>query len=270
MSDYQVEQIPIKKIIWPAQERKYFGPEELAELAATIRVHGILEPIGVVQDGEGYQGLWGQRRCMAAALAALELIPAVVRDNPRSEGERIEIRLIENISRESLRPLEQSVGLDQFMKASGLTASGVAKRVGMKPAAVTKSLALLNLPAAIREKIDAGSINAAAGYHLARVDDKQIQAELAGQVESGGLSRDGLIARVKAIKRGKSDGAQSKSRVTAMLDQRRSVTLSGDGLASVEVLIDWLEELLAKARKVRPQNLALATFIHMLRDQSKA
>ncbi|MDP9176022.1 MAG: ParB/RepB/Spo0J family partition protein [Planctomycetota bacterium] len=270
MSDYQVEQIPIKKITWPAQERKYFGPEELAELAATIRTHGILEAIGVIRDKDAYLGLWGQRRWMAAELAGLDSIPAVVREKPRTDTEAMEIRLIENISRESLRPLEQAVGLDQLMKAGGLTASEVAKRVGMKPAAVTKSLALLNLPSLIREKIDAGLINAAAGYHLARVEDKQIQAELAGQVESGVLSRDGLIARVKAIKRGKCDAAPSKSRVTAMLDQRRSVTLSGEGLASVEVLIDWLEELLAKARKVRPQNLALATFIHMLRDQSKA
>jgi len=179
------------------------------------------------------------------------------------------MRLIENFARESFRPLEQATALEQFMKASGLTASEVAKRVGLNPATVTKSVALLNLPQEIREQVDAGFINAAAGYHLARVDNPQVQAELAGQVASGALSRDQLIGKVKAMKRGNGTPTKSKSRVTAMIDTQRSIIFSGSGLASVETLIDWLEELLAKARKVRPQNLALGTFISMLRDQAK-
>src|SRR5580700_8405972 len=99
VSDCHVEQIPRNKITWPEQERRHFGQPELAELAETIRAHGILEPIGVIRDGDGYQGLWGQRRCMAAELAGLELVPAVVRDKPRTEAEAMEIRLIENMAR---------------------------------------------------------------------------------------------------------------------------------------------------------------------------
>lgn len=270
MSDYRIQQIPRKQILWRDNERKHFERKELEELAETIRAHGLLEPIGVVRDGESYIGIFGQRRWMAAELAGLEMLPASVRENPLTDAVAREIRLIENLARQSLSPLEQANGLAQLMKAAGLSVSEVAKRVGMNPAAVSKSLALLNLPAQIREKIDAGLINAAAGYGLARIEDPQIQADLAEQVASGALSRDGLIAKVKAMKRGKGDAAKSKGRVTAMLDHQRSVTFSGAGLASVEVLIDWLEELLAKARKVRPQNLALGTFINMLRDQSKA
>ena len=69
-----------------------FGQAELAELAATIRAHGILEAIGVIRDGDGYLGLWGHRRWMASELAGLELIPAVVRDKPhrsRSDGDSV-------------------------------------------------------------------------------------------------------------------------------------------------------------------------------------
>jgi ParB family chromosome partitioning protein len=269
MSNYRVEQIFRKAISWPEQERKHFGVEELSELAATIRVHGILEAIGVIRNGDGFIGLWGQRRWMAAELAGLDMVPAVIREKPLSEAEAMEIRLVENIAREDLRPLEQAAALAQLMKAGGLTASEVAKRVGMNPAALTKSLALLNLPAQIREMIDTGAISAAAGYGLASIEDPQTQADMAKQVASGALSRDGLVAKVKAMKRGSGDAAKSKRRMTAMLDHQRSVTFSGAGLASVEVLIDWLEELLAKARKVRPQNLALGTFINMLRDQAK-
>jgi ParB/RepB/Spo0J family partition protein len=269
MSDYRIQQIPRTKIVWRENERKHFGRAELEELAETIRTHGLLAPIGVVREGENYIGIFGQRRWMAAELAGLEMVPASVRENPLADADAREIRLIENQARQSFQPVEAATALQQFMKVSGLTASDVAKRIGMKPAAVTKSLALLNLPAPIREKIEAGAINAAAGYELARVEDPQVQADLAEQVASGALSRDGLIGKVKALKRGSSDAAESKRRVTATLDHQRSVTFSGAGLASVEVLIDWLEELLGKARKVRPQNLALGTFINMLRDQSK-
>jgi len=267
--EYQNQQIPRKKIIWRDNERKHFGRQELEELAETIRAHGLLEPIGVVREGEHYIGIWGQRRWMAAELAALETVPARVRETPLTDADVREMRLIENFARESFRPLEQATALEQFMKASGLTASEVAKRVGLNPATVTKSVALLNLPQEIREQVDAGFINAAAGYHLARVDNPQVQAELAGQVASGALSRDQLIGKVKAMKRGNGTPTKSKSRVTAMIDTQRSIIFSGSGLASVETLIDWLEELLAKARKVRPQNLALGTFISMLRDQAK-
>jgi ParB family chromosome partitioning protein len=265
-----IEQIPLKAITWTQQERKYFGAEELAELAATIKEHGLLQPIGVSRSGEGYVGRWGERRCRAAELAGLDSALAVICDKPESDAEAIEIRLIENLQRQNLLPGEQAMGLAELMKAGNLNVSQVAKRVGMKPAAVTKSLALVSLPEPIRLKIDAGLISAAAGYELARIEDMQLQADLAEQVAAGTLNRDALSGRIKSMNRASGDRAKSMRRVTAMLDHQRSVTLSGTGLASVEVLIGWLEELLGKARKARPQNLALGTFIKMLRDQSKA
>jgi ParB family chromosome partitioning protein len=270
MSTVQIQQIRHDAITWPKQERKYFGEEELAELAETIRVHGILEPIGVTPAGDRYSGLWGQRRWLAAERIGMEYVPAIVRDKIESAGEAAEIRLIENIARENLRPMEQADGLAQLMQAKNLSASDVGKRVGMKPAAVTKSLSLRQVPDWIREKIDADLISAGAGYELARIKDPEVQAELAKQVASGALSRDGLVAMVKSRKRGAKKAGPSGTRVAAMLDANRTITLSGNGMDSVETLIQWLEELVTKARKARPQNLALGTFINMLRDQSKA
>ncbi len=246
-----------------------FSEEGIAELAETMRIHGILEAIGVVRDKDGYSGLWGQRRWLAAKRLGLEYVPAVVLDNIESDAEAVEIRLIENTSRENLRPGELADGLARLMDMQKLTGADVAKRVGMNPASVTKTLTLRQLPDWIREKIDAGAISAGAGYELARIKDPEIQAELARQVANGALSRDGLVAMVKARKRGGKKAGTSGTRVTAMLDSNRSISLSGNGMDSVEVLIQWLEDLLTKARKVRPQNLALGTFINMLRDQSK-
>jgi len=269
MSDYRVEQIPRNKIAWRAQERKHFGQEELAELAATIRAHGILEAIGVVRDEDGYWGLWGERRWLAAELAGLELVPAVIRDKPCTEAEAMEIRLIENISREALRPLEQSAGLDQLMKAGGLSASDVAKRVGMKPAAVTKSLSLLQLSEQIRKQIDVGLISPAAGYELTRVEDPELRSEFAAQVATGVLTRDALAGRIKALNRPLSKADESKkSRVTARLSGGRLVTVCAIDL-TVDSVITTLEDVLSRFRAARNKGLALSTLLNVLADESR-
>jgi ParB family chromosome partitioning protein len=269
MSEMQVQQIVRKKITWGENDRKYIEKGSLEDLAGTIRVHGILEAIGVKPEGDHFTGLWGQRRWLAAEIAGLETVPAVVCAKSMTEAEAREIRLIENVSRESLRPLDQATGLAHLMQASGLSASEVAKRVGLNPAVVSKSLALLSLPGPLRELIDSGAISAAAGYELSRIDNPQLQSELASEVAAGRLSRDALAGKAKALKRGPPDASKGHNRVTAMLDAKRSVTLTGDGLCSLETLIDWLEELLGKARKARPQNLELGTFTKILKDQSR-
>jgi ParB family chromosome partitioning protein len=267
MSSIQILQIPIDAITWPEQERKSFPEDGIAELGETIQNHGILAPIVVRRKGDRYEGICGQRRWLGGKRIGLKDVPAIVHDNIKSEAEVVEIRLIENTARQHLAPLEQADGLAHLMEIANLSASDAAKRVGMNPAAVTKALSLRQLPDWIREKISAGVISAGAGYELARIKDPEVQAELAKQVASGALSRDRLVAMVKARKRGAKKARPSGARVTATLDSNRSITLSGNGMDSVEVLIQWLEELLIKARKARPQNLALATFLHILRDQ---
>jgi ParB/RepB/Spo0J family partition protein len=246
----------------------HFGEAELQQLAATIEAHGVLEPIGVVRDGDGYLGLWGERRLRAAALAGLKFIPAVVRDKPGSEAETIEVRLIENLSREGLRPLEQAAGLDQLMKAGGLTASEVAKRVGLTPAAVTKSLSLLSLPVTLRDAVDAARIPAGAGYDLSRIGDPHLQSQLAAEVAAGALTRDGLAGRIRSAKRAPATGVEGRpSRVTAKLSGRRVVTVSAADL-TVESLIATLEDLLARCRSARPKGLSLRTLMTLLADEA--
>jgi len=270
MQELQVQQIARKKITWGENDRTYIEKGSLEDLARTIRVHGILEAIGVKPEGDHFIGLWGHRRWLAAEIAGLETVPAVVCAKSMTEAETRELRLIENVARESLQPLETATGLAQLMQVSGLSASEVAKRVGLNAAVVSKSLALLSLPGPLREQINSGVISAAAGYELSRIDNPQLQSELASEVAAGRLSRDALAGRAKALKRGHVNETKGRARVTAMLDAKRSVTLTGEGLSSLEALIEWLEELLTKARKARPQNLELGTFTKMLKDQSRA
>jgi ParB family chromosome partitioning protein len=270
MDAAEIQQIRRDAIIWPAQERKHFGEEELAELAATIRTHGILEAIGVIRNGEGFTGIFGQRRWMAAGIAGLETVPAKVWEKPMSEAAAREIRLIENLARQSLNPIEQASGVAELMKAANLSASEAAKRVGMKPAAVTKSLTLLHLPEPIRQKISAGTIGAAAGYQLARIDDPKIQAEYAEQVASGALNRDSLAGRIKARGRAPASSKQAgPSRVTAQLSSHRIVTLRAASL-TVDSVIATLEELLSRCRSARSKGLGLGTMLKVLADEAKA
>jgi ParB family chromosome partitioning protein len=269
MKECRVVQIPCRKILWGPQERKHFGQLELEEMAATIKLHGVLEPIGVIMEGDRYLGLYGQRRCMASIVAGLELIPAIVRDKPSTDLEASEIRLIENISRESLRPLDEASALSQFMKASGLSASEVAVRIGMKPGPLSKALRLLELPEPIRKQIDAGVISAAAGYELARVENPQLQAELAAQVAGGSLSRDGLAGKIKTMKRSPQQSARvAQSRVTARLGGSRSVTVCAGDL-SVDSMITTLEDLLSRCRAARKKGVALGTLLKVLADESR-
>ena len=269
MPEYRVQEIPVDRIVFPPQERKRFDPATMAALTETIKVHGVEQAFGVVANGDRFDGIWGERRWLACKAAGLATIPAVIREAPRSEAEAIELRLVENVARESLNPIELAEGLARLMKTGALTATQVAARVGMSNPHVSKTLQLLRLPEAIREQIRCGKISAGAGYALSQVEDPAELAELATQVVSGTLGRDGVSGALKRGKRNQSSPAPANpTRISAVLGCGRTIVMSGSGLTSLDVMIQWLEELLARARKVRPQGIELKTFTKMLKDQA--
>jgi ParB/RepB/Spo0J family partition protein len=269
MPEIETESIPRRKVTWPPQERKHFGKPELLELAETIKVHGMLSPICVVRTADGFTGVYGQRRLLAAELAGLDMVPAVVLDQAPSDVATTEMRIIENTARESLRPIEQASALDQLMKQAGCSAAELAKRVGMKAPAVSKALTLLSLPEPIRRQIDAGAISAAAGYHLSTIADPQLQMEFAEKVAGGRLGRDALAGLVKAGKKGP-NAAKSEplSHLTARLAGGRCVGIRG-GEATIDGAIKTLEELLARLRPARTKGLSLPTVLRMLNDEAR-
>ncbi len=117
--------------------------------------------------------------------------------------------------------------------------------------------------------VESEAIRLGAGYDLSRVEDAAEQTALAERLISGAMTRDGLSGLLRSRKRGNTKVSQAPLvRVTALLGRGRSVTTAAAGL-TLDAYIEMLEELLAKARKVRPQGLELGTFIKMLRDQSK-
>ena len=168
------------------QPRTRMDQESLAELADSIRVRGILQPVVVrpVDDGS-YEILAGERRWRAAQLAGLERIPALVREVPDEAA--LGIGLIENIQREDLNPIEESAGLKRLIDEFQLTHDEVAKAVGRSRSAVTNLLRLLELANAVQDmlldgRLDMGHARALLGVGKAR------QVELAEQVAARGLS----------------------------------------------------------------------------------
>jgi ParB family chromosome partitioning protein len=141
----------------PEQPRRYFGEEELKELANSIREHGIIEPIIVQKNGDDYTIIAGERRYRAALMAGLKEVPALVRSySPES---RLEIALIENIQRTDLNPIEEARAYKNLMELTGLSQDSVAAKVGKNRSTVANALRLLRLPPQIQESLERGEIS---------------------------------------------------------------------------------------------------------------
>lgn len=141
----------------PEQPRTHFEPEQLRELAESIREHGIIQPLIVTRDEEGgYRLIAGERRLQAARLAGLETVPVVVRE--AADSELLELALIENIQRADLNPVEEAMAYRRLIEEYGLTQEEVARRVGKSRATIANALRLLNLEAEIRRSLVSGEI----------------------------------------------------------------------------------------------------------------
>ncbi len=134
-----------------AQPRKRFDERELAELAASIREHGVMAPILVRRDGARYRIVAGERRWRAAQRAGLREIPALVRE--ASDREAFELGLVENLQRTDLNAIEEAEAFEVLTREHGLTQEAVAERVGKDRSSVANALRLLKLPAEVRDLV---------------------------------------------------------------------------------------------------------------------
>ena len=169
------------------QPRKRFDPETLADLAESIRTHGIIQPLTVRRLGSGYyQIIAGERRWRAAKLAGLSEVPAVIIE--ADDRKVMELGLIENLQREDLNPMEEALGYQALVQEYGLTQEEAAQQVGKSRPAVANALRLLSLPDAIRALLEEGKLSAGHGRALLAVPDSTLQKKLAQKVVQEGLS----------------------------------------------------------------------------------
>ncbi len=173
----------------PAQPRRNFAPDALAELAASIATKGILQAILVRPDPNvtgKYQIIAGERRWRAAKKAGLKTIPALIRQV--DELELLEVGIIENVQRTDLNPIEEAEAYGALMKRFGRTQEGLAKNVGKSRAHIANTLRLLTLPSAVRGYLREGKLSAGHARATLGAPDPEALADLA--VKKGLSVRD--------------------------------------------------------------------------------
>jgi len=194
------------------QPRTVFDEELLAELAASIKEVGVMQP-PVVRDLKNgtYELIMGERRLRASKLAGLQTIPVIIRNS--SDNEMLREALLENIHRAQLNPLEEGAAYQNLLNDFGYTHDELALKVGKSRSAVTNTLRLMNLPASVQRKVAAGILSAGhARALLSLVDSHEIES-LANRIVAEGLSVR-AVEEIVAMGSGTKSGTKTQSKST--------------------------------------------------------
>ncbi len=191
--------VPIENVSGnPDQPRKSFDEGSLAELSASIKEKGVIQPILVEKKGDSYIIIAGERRYRASKMAGLATVPVIVRDF--SDNEKLEIALIENIQREDLNPIEEARAYHDLMARANFNQEEVALKVGKNRSTVANSLRLLKLPEDIQKSLSEGLISAGHARAILSFDTENQMKDLHKKIISDGLSvreAEGLSASGK-------------------------------------------------------------------------
>lgn len=177
-----------------SQPRKEFDEAALADLADSIREHGVIQPLLVrpLPSG-GYQLVAGERRWRASRMAGLSEVPVVIRE--LSDHETMELALIENLQRQDLNPIEEAEGYERLMKQFGLTQEQVAKRVVKSRSAVANALRLLALPTEVRTMVSEGEISGGHARAVLAVNEADKRVEAARQMVGLSVRQSEALAK---------------------------------------------------------------------------
>lgn len=220
-----IRSIPIDQITPnPQQPRTQFNPEELAELASSIREHGILQPLIASYDGQNnrYILIAGERRWLAARQAGLEVVPVLVRQV--DEQQRLELALIENLQREDLNPLEAAEAYHQLIESFHLSHDEISTRVGKSRVAITNTLRLLKLPATVKQALLDKKISEGHARALLTLPTTQAQTAALQTILNHELSvrqTEELVRKMMGKKRVPVERKENKAELNALEEQLR-------------------------------------------------
>lgn len=170
----------------PHQPRKNFDRAALEDLMNSIKIHGIIQPLVVINARGGYQLIAGERRLRAAKLLGLKRVPAVIRT--ATEQEKLELAIVENVQRQSLNPIERARGFQRLIDEFNLTQDEVGKKVGQNRVTVTNSLRLLTLPDDMQQALVEGKITEGHAKALLGVETAVERERLFKEILKSGLS----------------------------------------------------------------------------------
>jgi ParB family chromosome partitioning protein len=188
----------------PYQPRPHVDPERLQELASSLKAQGLLQPIVVRRDREGFELVAGERRWRAAQMAGFETIPALVK--PASEEEVLGLALLENLQREDLNPLEEARAYQRLQSEFHLRQEDVAQYVGKDRSSIANALRLLKLPQVLQEDLEAGRLSMGHARALLALESEEEQLRLRDQTLAAGLSVRETEDQVRTQKRPTPDG----------------------------------------------------------------
>lgn len=190
--------LPISQVErYPGQPRQYFDPEALAELAESIKLHGIIQPLTVRKLSSGYhQIIAGERRWRAARLAGLSEVPVIVME--ADDKKMAALAMIENLQREDLNPMEEALGFQSLINAHHMTQQEAAEQVGKSRSAVTNALRLLSLSPSLHPMVEDGRLSAGHARALL-VLSPELQENTAAEIEKHSLSVRQTEALVKKL-----------------------------------------------------------------------
>jgi ParB family chromosome partitioning protein len=230
-------EIPIDAIVPnPDQPRRSFDPAQLAQLAASIREHGVLQPIVVRRAGSRYELVVGERRWRASRAAGLETIPAVVADV--APGERLALALVENVQRHDLNPIELALAF-RALAETGMTQEEIGRSVSLDRSSIANHQRLLELPRELQADIEAGRVSVGHAKALLQVASPERRRHLRDRIVDEGLSVRAAEALAQpAAAEARARAARSRPppdpNLQRVLDQLRErlqtrVRIQGDG-----------------------------------------
>ena len=247
----------------PFQPRTAMDPGRLAELTASVRESGIVQPILVRRRGERYQIIAGERRLRAAQAAGLATVPVTVREV--ADEHLLELALVENIQREELNPIEEAQAFHRLQDEFSQTQEEIARRVGRDRTTIANTLRLLRLPRELREMVGAGRLDAGHARALLALDRAEDQVALGRETARKGLSVREVERRValQRAPRGAAGKARkdpntraAEERLRSALGARVEIARRGRGgqirvLFAGEAELSRLFELLLRAGRGR-------------------
>jgi len=170
----------------PHQPRQMLDAQDLGQLEASVREHGVLQPIVVRRHGDRYQIIAGERRFRAARAVGLAEVPVVVRDVP--DDQMLELALVENLQREDLDPIEKAESFRAYLASTGRTQAEASGRLGLDRSTIANMIRLLELPAEVQAMVRSGLVAMGHARAILAVEDPRKQVHLAERVAREGLS----------------------------------------------------------------------------------
>lgn len=269
------EIVPVDELPSHGNIRDPLSDSNRAILKRSIEANGIVVPLIGYFEGTQKHVIDGYQRLDLAKALGIKAVPMILADHKPTAAEVLTLQLVANCHRFGLKTMERVRAMDRLMTEGGCSAKEVSlKLTGPSQGNISKLLSLLVHPRDVQDLIDARRLPMSSAYAIARVPDAAERERLINEVVSGRLTRDKLVAVIKAGKRNKGCPETPKrstrprrARVVVPLGGGRSITVAGPGLA-IDALLAWLDELVQRINGIRTDGMELSEAVRLLAAQN--